>query len=70
MDHSTNANDPSQRIVRSKEWAGGLRCMDCHTALNDGDAYSERLSSLLGDTPMVEIVCVPCALRGAVSTNS
>ena len=45
-----------------EHWPHGLRCGDCHQELVDGDRYSEQLVCLSGDTPVVRIVCVVCAL--------
>lgn len=36
--------------------------MDCDTDLHEGDAYSERLTEIINGTPLVEIVCLNCAL--------
>ena len=47
-------------IVRAEEWPYGLRCGECARVLDDGDRYAERLMGMVGDTPMVKIVCCPC----------
>lgn len=49
-------------LVRTEEWPHGLRCMDCDTDLNEGDTYSERLTEIVNSVPLVEVVCLPCAL--------
>ena len=42
----------------------GLRCMDCDEKMSEGMAYSHRLIGVTEDnTPIVEIICVPCALK-------
>lgn len=48
---------------RDEEWEDGLRCADCSRLLVEGDRYSERLDGLMGDIPIVVIVCITCALR-------
>ena len=52
----------SALIVSRREWPHGLRCMDCDERIALGYAYSKRLIGVAGDCPVVEIVCVPCAL--------
>jgi hypothetical protein len=49
-------------IVRPEDFPDGLRCGECHREMTDGEHYAHRLSSFLGDTPVVRIVCVPCDL--------
>lgn len=56
-----------QLIVRAEDWPWGLRCMDCHQELSEGDIYSERLSGIADgdvDHPLfiAQIVCVSCGL--------
>lgn len=46
--------------VRAEEWPHGLRCMDCDRPLRDGDRYTKRVDSMIGDAVVTEIVCVPC----------
>lgn len=43
------------------EWPHGIRCMDCREKLNDGDPYTERLSGMVQETPVTEVVCLACA---------
>ena len=45
------------------EWEHGLRCGDCGRLFAEGDRYSERLDSVIGDAPCVVIVCVGCAIE-------
>jgi hypothetical protein len=52
----------SDNIVHAEDWPHGLRCIDCHDLIEDGSPYSERLTSMIEGTPVVEIVCVPCGL--------
>lgn len=46
-------------IAYAKDWPHGLRCMACDAPLNEGDAYAERLESMMFDAPVVSIVCAP-----------
>ena len=54
--------------VITEDWPHGLRCAECHRELGEGDRYSERLDSLIGDTPAVLIVCIGCALTPSPDT--
>ena len=47
-------------IVRAEDWPYGLRCGECSRVLEDGDSYAESLTGMIGDTPMVKIVCCLC----------
>lgn len=51
-----------RNIVTPKDWPHGLRCMDCDIGLNEGDVYSERLTEVVNGVPLVEVVCLSCAL--------
>lgn len=46
-------------------WPHGLRCCECNHLFREGDRFSERLDSFVGDSPVVLIVCVRCALGDA-----
>jgi len=39
-------------------------CMDCDTPFEVGQRFSERLTGFVGETPVTEMICVPCGLRG------
>lgn len=45
-----------------EDWPHGLRCAECSCLIEEGDRYSQRLSSFQDDIPVVLIVCVTCAL--------
>jgi hypothetical protein len=62
-------NRLSARPIEPGEFPHGLRCMDCDESLLPGDIYSKRLVSFLGDEPVVELICVPCAMWGAEKTG-
>lgn len=42
-------------------------CMDCNRPLPKGAVYSERLLGVVDDKPVMEVVCLTCATRGATS---
>ena len=44
------------------DYPHGIRCMGCNRLLERGQPYTERLVSMAGDTPVVEIVCVYCSV--------
>ena len=48
--------------MRKRDWPHGLRCMDCGRRLSPGQRYSKRLTGMADEVPVVEIVCVECAL--------
>lgn len=57
--------------VEANEWPWGLRCAACDRALEDGHYYSELLAGVAPGPctaggcearPIVELVCVSCAL--------
>jgi hypothetical protein len=56
-------------IVRIEDWPWGLRCMDCDRGLGEGDAFSERLTDIVEGVPLVEVVCLDCALPGGQVHN-
>lgn len=58
-------DDRDELIVRAEDWPFGLRCMDCDALLEAGMPYSERLTGMVEQDPLVEIVCVPCGLKAA-----
>jgi len=47
-------------MVRAEDWPYGLRCGECSHPLEDGDRYAERLTGMVGEVPIVKIVCCPC----------
>lgn len=49
-------------VFREEDFPHGLRCAECHREMTGGERYTHRLSSFVGDTPVVVIVCVPCDL--------
>jgi hypothetical protein len=51
--------------IAAGEFPHGLTCMDCDARLGPGDTYSKRLTAFIDDAPVVELVCVPCAIWGA-----
>lgn len=51
---------PAGLLVRDEDWPHGLRCGECSRLLEDGDRYAERLMEMVGDTPLLKIVCIPC----------
>lgn len=59
-----------QQVYRDEDFANedgtvhGLRCFDCGAAFIEGQPISERLDSFMGDTPVVQLVCVGCAMGG------
>ena len=65
MDGPGTHGDPPRTQVTAEDWPFGLRCMDCDDPLEIGAPYSERLVGFTDEDPVVEIVCVPCGLRGA-----
>jgi hypothetical protein len=46
------------------DWPHGLRCVSCRGLFHEGESYTTRLSAFVDDTPLVEVVCVPCATSG------
>jgi hypothetical protein len=64
-----NNPDVEQSLVAGEvytddHWPHGLSCGQCRHVFGEPERYSERLSAFLGDQPMLEIVCVPCATAG------
>lgn len=45
------------------EWEGGLRCMDCDRVMEEGDEIADDLKGMVGDIPMNEVICGPCATK-------
>lgn len=64
MDHR-----PDRYLIEPGEFPHGLRCMDCDESLTPGDTYSKRLVAFMGDEPVVELICVPCAIWGKEKTG-
>lgn len=46
-------------IITEAHFPGGVLC-ECGTALLEGDSYSLRLDSMVGDLPLTRIVCPEC----------
>jgi hypothetical protein len=46
---------------RDAEWPHGLRCTACSGLFHEGESYTTRLYAFVGDSPLLEVVCVPCA---------
>jgi hypothetical protein len=55
---------PQGYEIGPDEYPHGLRCMDCGERLKTGDRYSKRLVGFARDTPIVELVCLSCAILG------
>lgn len=59
-------------IYSAEKFPHGLRCCDddCDHLFTEGERYSQRLTGMTtfaGEPAnIVEIVCVPCGLKGAV----
>ncbi|GAA4878816.1 hypothetical protein [Kitasatospora terrestris] len=50
----------SYALVTEEDFPGGLACSGCHRPIAAGQPYSETVGGMLGDTPVVELVCVYC----------
>ena len=46
------------------DWPHGLRCVSCHHAFREGEPYTTRLVSFVGDSPLAEVVCLDCFTSG------
>ena len=57
-------NEMDRHLIEPGEFPHGLLCMDCDEPLRPGDTYSKRLVAFMGDDPVVELVCIPCAMWG------
>ena len=57
-------DEMNRHVIASGEFPHGLTCMDCDVPLRPGDTYSKRLIAFMADAPVVEPVCVPCAMWG------
>jgi hypothetical protein len=57
-------DEMGRHVIATGEFPHGLRCMDCDAPLRPGDTYSKRLTAFIADDPVVELVCVPCAIWG------
>lgn len=44
-------------------WPGGLRCMDCDRECVPGDEIADDMVGMIGDTPLNEVICGPCATK-------
>lgn len=60
--------------VTYQDFPDGLRCAECDTDIAWGERYSERFEGLTetnllpGETvPVCVLVCVPCAMKAALS---
>jgi hypothetical protein len=53
-------------IYTDEDFEHGLRCGECDTLFVEGQPISERLTDFIEETPVVELVCVPCGMRGAL----
>jgi hypothetical protein len=49
-------------VTESMVCGEGLVCAECDRELAEGDRFSEKLEAVYDGTPVVLLVCVPCAL--------
>jgi len=54
--------DSGTRIYFEEEWEHGLMCAECPHVFREGEPYSERLYAFTEDVPIVQVVCLGCAL--------
>jgi hypothetical protein len=47
---------------RHEEWPHGLMCGHCPHVFRDGERYLSQLYAFVEDAPLVEIVCLDCAI--------
>jgi hypothetical protein len=63
--------DATDLTYTDEAFPHGLKCIDCDHLFIDGERYSRRLvgmAEFAGEPANVcELVCVPCALSGAVT---
>jgi hypothetical protein len=52
----------SGEVYVEQHWPHGLACGQCLHVFNEPERYSERLYAFSGDQPLVEIVCLDCAM--------
>ena len=57
-----SGHGPLEPTMNADDFPHGLRCMDCGEPITDGSPYSKRLVAMDEDTPVTEIVCVPCGV--------
>lgn len=62
----TNEPQPYGWAYDEADWPHGLRCMDCDRELSDGDRYTSRIVAFQDDIPVMEIICLECALRAGL----
>lgn len=58
---TTSASLVSGEVYMEDDWPHGLSCGQCLHVFSEPERYSERLYAFLGDQPLVEILCLPCA---------
>ena len=47
-------------IASTQRFPHGVRCRACGRPLAPGDRYTESLTGMVGQVPVVKVVCVPC----------
>jgi hypothetical protein len=51
----------SGEVYMEDDWPHGLSCSQCPHVFSEPERYSERLYAFLGDQPLAEVLCLPCA---------
>lgn len=58
---TASASLVSGEVYMEDDWPHGLSCSQCPHVFSAPERYSERLYAFLGDQPLVEVLCIPCA---------
>lgn len=58
---TASASLVSGEVYMEDDWPHGLSCSQCLHVFSEPERYSERLYAFLGDQPLVEVLCLPCA---------
>lgn len=58
---TASASLVSGEVYTEDDWPHGLSCGQCPHVFSEPERYSERLYAFLGDQPLVEVLCLPCA---------
>jgi hypothetical protein len=47
-------------VVHPLDIERGAACIDCRRPFEPGDRYATRLIGVVVDTPLTEVLCLPC----------
>ena len=51
-------------VYQETDWPHGLMCAQCPHVFHEGERFTSLLYAFAADSPVAEVVCLPCASTG------